>query len=1087
MISSLGHRLIFLACSLLIAFSTNAGAVLGPELSVRTARGKMAKLAIEEIKADISFLADIAETNLTITFRNTEERMLEGEFALPLPEGATVSSYALDVNGAMREAVVVEKERARFAYESIKRQMIDPGYVEREAGNIYRTKIFPILSKSTKAVRIGYREHLRSTKGQLSYRLPLTLSRSAEKTRFTITQKDRQRVIIQNSAGLPFRKVDQKSWIAHSTKHVFDQDLILTFPTPERPRLLTTEKFFYLYHPHPPSPEIKNAAPSRIHLIWDCSFSGRLRDHEKEFTFLDYYFERLRNTTVDLSLLHFTQEESGTFEIKNGDWSSLKKRLEEIHYNGATNLSILRTKDAPTMLFTEGQSHFSPHLITWPDGVTLIDSLGTCSTAWKYHSRRYLDLSVSTASHAHSFMQTPIPEIENFGDMKASKFMVTPPSSHDPSLRLFGEIESLTSSSPILTFKGTSARDQLTIEKISSPESSAIIETVWAQKKLQFLEARKTSHEQIVSHCQSHSLVSDYTSLIVLDRFKDYLRYRIPPPEEDLRKRYETELAKKSDTPFRKIEQALNSRKWWHQKAFPWHEHQLIGKLSHVHQWLSAVKQTFEPSEISQLSHEAIREWKNATTKAIEKRKHLKTQSQFESWRRTIQDLAKTQHFITPPPTGNLVEKKSITVSVRGLVNTEGKVKGPKDFTLKQALSKAGGFIFQNQLHTIALYRDASKTLYNIYSKEFTDIPLLSGDMIVAEAQPSSDHDGRDPFSDTPSPPTDPRNEPAIIPQSKRAPFLDSDPFADDGGSSKPTKIGRTHSLVIQDSPSDERLQKFKQELIEGQDPHLAYAKLTQNKRFTASFYHQISDILRQHSQPELARRVLSNLIETENAGITNYRKFAFILALQKDWQTAFSVLQSIARAFPNEQALKLDLAWILQHQNAEQTESKEEIEKHWFAIANDDQTQSRNSLAEIITADLVASPTARKRLPLAFQNQQLDLDLRIVVTSASTEIPNLKITEPTGTILPEFRWTKTSLCGGRCLQNLGVTEYAIKDAIPGIYDFSCITREDQVFRIQIYQNWGRPEQHYEERIVIVSKSKDSQGILRHEIRLPEN
>ena len=54
----------------------------------------------------------------TITFTNPNARVFEGELELPIPDGATVCGYALEVNGAMVPGVVCEKEEARTAFDN---------------------------------------------------------------------------------------------------------------------------------------------------------------------------------------------------------------------------------------------------------------------------------------------------------------------------------------------------------------------------------------------------------------------------------------------------------------------------------------------------------------------------------------------------------------------------------------------------------------------------------------------------------------------------------------------------------------------------------------------------------------------------------------------------------------------------------------------------------------------------------------------------------------------------------------------------------------------------------------------------------
>ncbi|MEJ6578426.1 MAG: hypothetical protein QNL33_17960 [Akkermansiaceae bacterium] len=79
--------------------------------------------------------------------------------------------------------------------------MIDPGFVEREAENVYRTKIFPIPSKGTKAVRIGYCEILPLKEGEISYRLPLTEGVKAFNVNVSIRDFDNRSLTLTNEGG----------------------------------------------------------------------------------------------------------------------------------------------------------------------------------------------------------------------------------------------------------------------------------------------------------------------------------------------------------------------------------------------------------------------------------------------------------------------------------------------------------------------------------------------------------------------------------------------------------------------------------------------------------------------------------------------------------------------------------------------------------------------------------------------------------------------------------------------------------------------------------------------------------------------
>ena len=82
-----------------------------------------------------------------MTFANPTDRVMEGDLYFPLPQGSTVSGYALDIEGKMVDGVAVEKHKGRQVFEQIVRQGIDPGLIEWTKGNNFKTRVFPIPAK----------------------------------------------------------------------------------------------------------------------------------------------------------------------------------------------------------------------------------------------------------------------------------------------------------------------------------------------------------------------------------------------------------------------------------------------------------------------------------------------------------------------------------------------------------------------------------------------------------------------------------------------------------------------------------------------------------------------------------------------------------------------------------------------------------------------------------------------------------------------------------------------------------------------------------------------------------------------------
>ena len=95
-------------------------------------------------------------TKATFTFTNPNARAMSGEFEFPIPEGAFVCGYSLEVNGEMVPGVVCEKEKARVAFENETRKGVDPGIVEQVKGNVWKTRIFPLNPKTPRKAEVEY-------------------------------------------------------------------------------------------------------------------------------------------------------------------------------------------------------------------------------------------------------------------------------------------------------------------------------------------------------------------------------------------------------------------------------------------------------------------------------------------------------------------------------------------------------------------------------------------------------------------------------------------------------------------------------------------------------------------------------------------------------------------------------------------------------------------------------------------------------------------------------------------------------------------------------------------------------------------
>ncbi len=152
----------------------SAGAPALGRLVLRDSAGREAvPLEVRELRVRARVLGPVALTEIEQTFFNPTDRRAEGVFYFPLPAGASISRFAMYVDGRLVEGELVERERARQVYEEIVRRMQDPALMEWQEGNVFKTRIFPIPARGPKRILIAYTQTLPAVDGARRYVYPL--------------------------------------------------------------------------------------------------------------------------------------------------------------------------------------------------------------------------------------------------------------------------------------------------------------------------------------------------------------------------------------------------------------------------------------------------------------------------------------------------------------------------------------------------------------------------------------------------------------------------------------------------------------------------------------------------------------------------------------------------------------------------------------------------------------------------------------------------------------------------------------------------------------------------------------------------
>lgn len=138
-------------------------------------------LTIKYHRVNVNIRNQVAVTEVDQVFVNEFDRDLEGEYIFPLPDGAALSSFLMEVDGKMVEGKVLDKDEARSIYESIVRQRKDPALLEYIGRNMVRARVYPIPARGSKRIKLKYSETLKADSGVVKYVYPLDTERLSPK------------------------------------------------------------------------------------------------------------------------------------------------------------------------------------------------------------------------------------------------------------------------------------------------------------------------------------------------------------------------------------------------------------------------------------------------------------------------------------------------------------------------------------------------------------------------------------------------------------------------------------------------------------------------------------------------------------------------------------------------------------------------------------------------------------------------------------------------------------------------------------------------------------------------------------------
>ena len=557
-------------------------------------------MQLQELSLDIWVMGQTAVTTMEMTFYNPNDRAMEGAFEFPLSNGQEVSRFALDIDGKLREGVVVDKALGRQAFEDIARRNVDPGLLEKTEGNNFRARVYPMPAQGVRRILIAFEQELSQKDGRDFYFLPI--ASGVKLKHFKLRTEVVSRMVkadIENTLQLNFGQ-SRNSYISEVKKdnYTLDKNIGLTFPKIDKPQLLTatkgTDSYLYGNIALEKQSLKKKEKPKSIGILWDCSSSSQKRDFAKEFALLDAYFKEIKKVKVALTTFHIRSTPAIPFKVENGNWQELRQYLEKLIYDGATDpqAMLFPQESDEYFLFSDGIFNFrdknfdftrligqlhAPVNVISSQLVANMDKLQYLSGAT---GGNFINLNTQEVSQAVKALQYQAFQVLDYKVKKGNVVNLYPQkgtlvgenftfsgylNSEDATL-----VVSLGYPNKVIVEK------ELTFSKntAASDEEFALLRRIWAEKKIVQLRREGAESKAIDMVGRRYGIVTEGNSLIVLETAEDYVRYQITPPKE-LEQEYNklsSEINTEKITEKEALESVIylsNKQTLWWQTSYP--------------------------------------------------------------------------------------------------------------------------------------------------------------------------------------------------------------------------------------------------------------------------------------------------------------------------------------------------------------------------------------------------------------------------------------------------------------------------------------------------------------------------------------
>ena len=500
---------------------------------------------LEALEVDVDAAGSAARSRVRMTFYNPNARVLEGRLSFPLAERQLVTGFALDVGGALRDAVPIEKARGEQVFEAITRRNVDPGLLQRTAGNAHELRLYPLPARGRRIVELTIDEPVENG------RLPIALGYAERVERLAVAVRVADApapptVSAPAAIALAFaaRGAGHEAHAEATWTTLPAEPIVVRWPeSRERVRVATDrrgDRAYFAVELRVDAAHASRPLPRRVQLVWDASGSGADRRLDRELALLDAYLRRAGDIDVNLVRVADTAQPVEPHAVRGGDWRALRTALEATACDGASNLAAVRWDGVSTeaLWFTDGLANYGTAraLPAFPVPVYAIRSAAVASApALRRFAEDSGGRSIDLTSIDHRAATRALLErgwqLLDAGGAGLRDVVVASRHPEGGLIRVAGASARATATLVLRLRSPDGEVVARSVDVVEGRGASPLASLQWARLMLDRLDADpRANRAEIRAIGQRFGLATRETSLIVLERVEDYAQHDIEPP-----------------------------------------------------------------------------------------------------------------------------------------------------------------------------------------------------------------------------------------------------------------------------------------------------------------------------------------------------------------------------------------------------------------------------------------------------------------------------------------------------------------------------------------------------------------------------